>query len=85
MPSGEKLLQRMRESLSGWKPQDLDRLYRYYGFNVKEGGKHRRYSHPKYPRLIATVKRGNKLDKAYIRDAIKLVDRLLELNGGETS
>jgi len=79
--SGEKLLQKMRESRSGWKPNDLDRLYRYFGFNVREGGKHRVYWHPEFPQLIATVKRGNKLDKAYIRDAVELIDRLLELKG----
>jgi len=69
--------------MAGWKPQDLDGLYRYHGFKVREGGKHCIYWHPKYPFLIATVKRSNNLGKGYIRDAINLVDKLIKLEGKE--
>jgi len=79
----EKLLQRMRDSQAGWKPNDLDRLYRYYGFKVREGGKHCVFFHPKYPYLMATVKRSNNLGKGYIRDAIDLVDKLIKLEDEE--
>ena len=81
MSKGEKLLMRMRASKAGWSPQDLDRLYRHYGFSVREGGKHCVYFHSKYPFLMATVKRHTQLGKGYIQDAINLIDKLKVLEG----
>jgi len=75
----------MRQSSYGWSPQDLEKVYRYYGFVVREGGKHRIYTHPEAPNLIATVKRGKRLAVGYIKDAITLIDKLMILKeGGET-
>ncbi len=78
MGTGDKLLKRMRQSEGGWKPHDLDKLYRYFGFTVREGGKHRIYTHGQYPSLYATVKRGDRLGKGYIKDAIQLIDKLAQ-------
>lgn len=79
MSSGEKLLSRMRESKAGWQFNDLDKLFRYYGFKVREGGKHCIYTNQKYPFLIATVTRNRSLAIGYVQHAIKLIDQILEL------
>ena len=79
MPSVERLLQRMRRSKAGWSCVDLDRLYRGLGFEMREGGKHRVYIHPKFPELRATVTRSRSLAKGYIDHALDLADRLEEM------
>lgn len=81
MNKAEKLLERMRASQAGWNPQDLEKLYRSFGFDVREGGKHIIYFHPKYPFLMATVKRSKELGKGYIRDAINLINKFKTLEG----
>jgi len=85
MPSGEaeKLLGQMRASKAGWTANDLETVYCGYRFDAKEGGKHRLYVHPKYPELRATVTRHKSLPIGYVHTAIKLIDRLLELEKGE--
>jgi len=80
MGSGDKLLSKMRDSKTGWQFHDLDRLYRYYGFKVREGGKHCIYTHPEHPSLLATVTRSRSLPIGYIQHAIKIIDKLLELS-----
>lgn len=91
MPTtAEKLRGRMQATKAGWTADDLDSLYEGFGFTYRDGGKHRVYSHPTYPTLIATVKRGNKLPVGYVQVALKLLDRLDELkqendpSGGRT-
>ena len=81
----EKLLLRMRRSKSGWGQDDLQALYLGFGFIEFEGGKHRRYTHPKYPFLQATVGRHNSLAKGYIETALELIDRLQMLEAEEKS
>ncbi|MEX2492952.1 MAG: hypothetical protein WD425_14450 [Nitrospirales bacterium] len=84
MTSKEKLLSKMRDSKSGWQFKDLDRLYRYFGFKVREGGKHCIYTHPEHPTLMATVTRSRSLAIGYIQHAIKLIDKILEIQQSET-
>jgi hypothetical protein len=84
MPTAaEKLRERMRASKQGWGPDDLEQLYNGHGFGYRDKGKHRVYTHPAYPALIATVTRGNKLAVGYIQTALKLLDRLDELQEAE--
>ena len=52
----------------------------YYGFKVREGGKHCIYTHPEHPSLLATVTRSRSLPIGYIQHAIKIIDKLLELS-----
>ena len=66
----------MTRSKAGWKPDDLDRLYRGFGFEVREGSKHRLYSHPRFPELRATVARSSPLATGYVETALELLDRL---------
>ncbi len=50
MPSAaEKLLARMRQTKEGWGQDDLHTLYLGFGFNFREGAKHRVYIHSRYP------------------------------------
>lgn len=79
MPSVEHLLERMRRSKAGWGFVDLENLYVGLGFEVREGGKHRVYIHPKFPELRATVTRSRSLAKGYIEHALRLAKRLKEM------
>ncbi len=79
MPSVEDLLERMRHSKAGWTSADLEKLYVGLGFEVREGGKHRMYIHPKFPQLRATVTRSRSLAKGYIEHALHLARRLREM------
>lgn len=84
MPSGraEKLLAQMRQAKAGWTADDLETVYLGYGFKVREGGKHKLYVHSKFPELRATVTRHRSLPIGYIQTAIKLIERLVELERG---
>ena len=79
MADVDKLLARMRASKSGWGEKDLETLYLGFGFQFREGSNHRLYFHPKYPKLFATVARHRSLAKGYISTAVKLIDKLNEM------
>lgn len=79
MSSVDDLLERMRRSKAGWTAADLEKLYVGLGFEVREGGKHRVYMHPKFPELRATVTRSRSLAKGYIEHALHLAKRLKEM------
>jgi hypothetical protein len=81
--AAEKLRERMRASKRGWSPDDLEQLYVGHGFTYRDRGKHRVYTHPAYPVLLATVTRGNKLAVGYVQTALKLLDRLAEMQEAE--
>ena len=82
MDNARKLLARMRQSKSGWRFKDLDTLYKGFGFEAREGGKHAMYIHPKYHQLRATVSRQRSLPIGYVQHAIKLIDEVMKLEGG---
>lgn len=79
MSPAEKLLARMRQSKAGWGFHDLDALYRGFGFEAREGGKHVMHVHPQFPQLRATVARHRSLPIGYIQHAIRLIEELKEL------
>ncbi len=74
-----KLLARMRASKAGWSQADLESLYLGFGFRYREGKRHRLYFHPKHPELFATVARQSPLAKGYIIHAIRLIERLMQM------
>lgn len=80
MPPAD-LLERMRRSKAGWRLRDLDELYRGFGFEAIEGGKHRLYIHPDFADLRATVTRGSVIPIGYVAAAVRNVDRLLQRRG----
>lgn len=73
------LLERMRRTRSGWGEDDLDRLYRSFGFReiTRPRAPHRVYVHPDYPDLRATVARKRSLAKGYATTAVRIIDKLL--------
>ena len=81
MSSAEKLLARMRASQADWGRDDLKRLYLGFGFVLREGGNHMYFKHPKYPWILATVARHDPLGKGYVRDALKNIDKLKQMEG----
>jgi hypothetical protein len=82
MSAAEKLFERMKRTKSGWGENDFRTLYTGYGFIESEGGKHIRFAHPTYPELYATVARQRSLPPGYAQTAVRLITRLLELEGG---
>jgi hypothetical protein len=76
MGDTEKLLARMKASQSGWNQNDLDALYKGFGFEVRNGAKHQFYYHPSHRELYATVARHSTLAKGYVFTAIRLIERL---------
>lgn len=73
------LLEQMRRRRSGWGEDDLDRLYRSFGFReiTRPRAPHRVYVHPDYPDLHASVGRHRSLAKGYATTAVRLIDTLL--------
>ncbi len=81
MSRAEKLRKRMTQTKADWTGEDLERLYLGYGFQVREGSKHRIYSHPVHRHLRATVTRSPQaVATGYIQEALSLLDQLDELN-----
>ena len=79
----EKLLESMRLSKSNWKRSDLDKLYEGFGFVITHGGDHDIAKHPDFPTLRTTLPRHRELARGYVEYAVKLVDKLLELQQGK--
>lgn len=82
----DKLLEQMRGSKANWKRVDLDRLYEGFGFIITHGANHDKLKHTDFPEvreLRATLPRHRTLDKVYVEEAIKRIDRLLELKKGK--
>ncbi|RJP50815.1 MAG: hypothetical protein C4586_05240 [Anaerolineaceae bacterium] len=77
-----ELLEQMRKSKSNWKKEDIERLYREFGFIMRHGSNHDIVLHPEFPMLRATLARHKALPKGYVQFAVKLIDRLLELQKG---
>lgn len=80
-PSGAamKLRADMENNKNGWGQSDLDALYAGYGFVLRQGGKHRFYSHPDFPQLHESVSRQNDLPPGYAQSALKLIRELERL------
>ena len=79
MPSAEKLLEEMRRKRDGYGPDDFEKVYTAHGFEKREGGNHTIYRHPDFPTIRASVGRHPVLTPGYAVDAVKNIDRLLEL------
>lgn len=80
MPKGDRLLQRMRATSSGWRASDLESVYVAHGFEKEEGERHTLYIHPTYPDLRATVTRASgEIATLYARVAVRLIGELKRL------
>lgn len=74
-----KLLEKMRTSKANWKRHDLETLYLGFGFVIKSGTNHDIVSHPDFPQLVTYLPRHTKIAKYVVTQAVRLVDRLQEL------
>jgi len=77
-----ELLEQMRKSKSNWKKEDIEKLYKEFGFIMRHGSNHDIVLHPEFPMLRATLARHKALPKGYVQFAVKLIERLLELQKG---
>jgi hypothetical protein len=75
-----ELLEAMRRSKSNWKRRDLETLYLGFGFEIRHGSKHDIVSHAVYRELRTTLPRHGEVLKTYVNIAVKLADRVLELD-----
>jgi cold shock CspA family protein len=76
----QKLLEEMHLSKANWKRRDLDSLYEGFGFIIRHGSSHDVIVHSTFKQLRTTLPRhGDEVLKSYVQIAVKLVDRLLEL------
>lgn len=84
-PTGnaEKLRADMENNKSGWGQSDLDALYTGYGFVLRQGNKHRFYSHPYFPQLHDSVSRQNDLPPGYAASALKNIAELERLTAAQ--
>ncbi|MBN1971119.1 MAG: type II toxin-antitoxin system HicA family toxin [Candidatus Delongbacteria bacterium] len=65
---------------------DVDRLLRAYNFKSRHpsgGGSHYTYTHPDLPDIVTVAKHGNKIKAAYVRAAVKAIEKVLDLHGGK--
>lgn len=81
----QKLRRKLARTTQGCRERELHRLYTSYGFEKKEGGRHTIFKHPSHPHLMATVARHRHLHRFYVSTALKLLDLLDTLEGGEES
>lgn len=84
-PTGnaEKLRADMENNKSGWGQSDIDALYTGYGFVLRQGNKHRFYSHPYFPQLHDSVSRQNDLPPGYASSALKNIAELERLTAAQ--
>jgi hypothetical protein len=85
MADAEQLLERMRKNRFGWGADDLRTVYLGFGFEEEQGSKHTLYIHPDFPELRATVGRHRQLAPGYPTTALRLVSKLRELQGEEST
>jgi hypothetical protein len=84
MSKAEDLLERMRQSPNGWRPDDFARLFKGFGF-TRSGTNHDVYIHKKYTNIRATIPRHKPVKSVYAKEAIARIDELKELETKETS
>jgi hypothetical protein len=80
---GLRLLQHAKNSPYGWRREELDKLYKQYGFIIENGKKHDIVRYPGIPDLITTLTRSSsELHPDYVRYAVTMIETLLELKKG---
>ncbi len=74
-----KLYARMSESPAGWGADDIDALLTGFGFQRRDG-KHRNYSHPRFPSLHDSYSHQRQLKEVYVKSALRMVRELARLS-----
>jgi len=78
----ENLLERMRASAAGWKQADINRLLNGFRFRCRSGSRHDIFEHEDHPDLTISVPRHRNLRNWIIKDAVQLIDTLIDRQGG---
>lgn len=73
---GRRLLDKARQAPTNWSRDDLERLYKTFGFEIVRGTNHTFARHPKYPELRGTLPNHRSFATGYVRSAVKLIDKL---------
>lgn len=78
-----RLLQRAKDSPHGWARNELDSLYKSFGFIIVNSTKHDIAKHPDLPKNEkATLTRSSgEIHPDYIRRAVELVEMVLSSRG----
>lgn len=80
MTSLEKRIQKLRNQPRGISSDQLERVLDSLGFQERKGrGSHKCFKHPQLPGVLLTVPKQNPLYETYIKQALKAIDRLLEI------
>ena len=83
--SAHKLLDRMRQSRSGWGEAEVRKLYDRFGFVGRDVGDHVCYYHPFHRDLHGQVPRHRSLRDYVVDDAVDAIDELLRREGEESN
>jgi hypothetical protein len=62
----------MHTTKAGFRVKDLVAVYQHLGFEITEGSKHCLAQHPRFPALVATIRRSNPLPTGYIATVLEL-------------
>lgn len=78
-----KKFRAMQETQAGWHSHDFQTLFEGFGFRMKEGKKRTTYRHEKLTTLEDQLipRHPRELGSAYAFDAIKVIQKLIDLTG----
>jgi hypothetical protein len=79
MPSGKRILARMRQTKHGWGAAHLAHVLEYLGLTPRESG-HSVFRHPEHPDLFLPVSRHTSLPPGYVKCLLDIADKLEERN-----
>lgn len=75
-----RLLERARVSPGGWNRNEIDRLYKAFGFIIWSASNHDIAEHPVHKHLKATLTRSSgDIHRDYVTKAVELIDELKAL------
>lgn len=82
MSNADDILERMKQSPNGWRPDDFVKLFQGFGFK-RSGTNHDVYIHKKYKQLRCTIPRHKPVKSVYAKQAISVITELKELERQE--
>ena len=74
-----RLLDRLRRSKAGAKPEDIKAIYLAFGFIIESRTRHDCVTHPNYPALFGTIPRHRKMANYIAKQAIELAETVIRL------
>jgi predicted RNA binding protein YcfA (HicA-like mRNA interferase family) len=64
--------------------EEIDKLLTHFGFTCRQpskGGSHYIYTHPKID-ICPSIPKSNQIKRAYIKNAVRAIEKLIEIDGG---